>query len=286
MAILAWPMAAAAAEPAALARARTLYNAGSYDAAIDAASAARRDPQAGDAAALVLARAHLERFRAARHSRGPDGRTHGARRHSPRLALSPRDQLDLLVGLGQTLYLGEAFGAAADVFDTALGRASTLGARDRAKLLDWWATALDRQAQARPADRRIPVFTRIVDRMEQELQSEPGSAIANYWLVVGARGAGDLDRAWDAAIAGWVRAPLGPDAAALRAELDRVVSDALIPERARTRPAREQQEAMAAMRAEWDSGEEPQLEVVRPWPRRLGVAPVFARCRHRPSAGR
>jgi hypothetical protein len=34
--------------------------------------------------------------------------------------------------------------------------------------------------------------------------------------------------------------------------LDRVVSEALIPERARTRPAREQQEAMAAMRAEWD----------------------------------
>jgi hypothetical protein len=251
MAILAWPMAAAAAEPAALARARTLYNAGSYDAAIDAASAARRDPQAGDAAALVLARAHLERFRA---GGTPEDLTAartalGAIRLG---SLSPRDQLDLLVGLGQTLYLGEAFGAAADVFDTALGRASTLDARDRAKLLDWWATALDRQAQARPADRRIPVFTRIVDRMEQELQSEPGSTIANYWLVVSARGAGDLDRAWDAAIAGWVRAPLGPDAAALRAELDRVVSEALIPERARTRPAREQPEAMAAMRAEWD----------------------------------
>ena len=248
---LAWPMAAAAAEPPALARARTLYNAGSYDAAIDAASVARRDPQAGDAAALVLARAHLERFRAA----GTPEDLTAARTAlaAIRLAsLSPRDQLDLLVGLGQTLYLGEAFGAAADVFDTALGRASALSARDRARLLDWWATALDRQAQARPADRRPPVFGRVVERMEQELQNEPGSTIANYWLVIGARGAGDLDRAWDAAIAGWVRARLGPDAATLRDELDRVVSEALIPERARTRPAREQQEALAAMRTEWD----------------------------------
>jgi len=251
MASLAWPMAAAAAEPAALARARALYNAGSYDAAIDAASTVRRDPQAGDAAALVLARAHLERFRTA----GTPEDLTAARTALGAIrlgSLSARDQLDLLVGLGQTLYLGEAFGAAADVFDTAFGRASTLSARDRAKLLDWWATALDRQAQARPGDRRLPVFARIVDRMEQELQSEPGSTVANYWLMVGARGAGDLDRAWDAAIAGWVRAPLGLDAAALRAELDRVVSEALIPERARTRPAREQQDAMAAMRAEWD----------------------------------
>ena len=55
---------ASAAEPAALARARTFYNSGSYDAAIDAALTARSDPKAQDAAALVLARAHLERFRA------------------------------------------------------------------------------------------------------------------------------------------------------------------------------------------------------------------------------
>ena len=41
--------------------------------------------------------------------------------------------------------------------------------------------------------------------------------------MVGTRGAGDLDCAWDAAIAGWVRASLGPETTALRAELDRVV---------------------------------------------------------------
>ena len=249
MVILALPVVAAAAEPAELARARALYNAGSYDAAIDAASAARRDPKAEDAAALVLARAHLERFRAVGVAEDlTAARTALA---AVRVAsLTPRDQLDHVIGLGQTLYLGEAFGAAADVFDTALGRASMLSARDRAKLLDWWATALDRQAHARPPDRRAPAFTRIVDRMQDELASEPGSAIANYWLVAATRGAGDLDRAWDAAIAGWVRASLGADTADLRAELDRVVTEALIPERARTRPARE--EAIAAMRDEWD----------------------------------
>jgi len=69
---------------------------------------------------------------------------------------------------------------------------------------------------------------------------------------VAARGAGDLDRAWDAAIAGWVRAALGSDTPGLRAELDRVVIDALIPERARMRPPREQADAAALMRADWD----------------------------------
>ena len=244
------PVAAGAAEPAALARARALYNAGNYDAAIAAAATVRSDPKAGDAATLVLARAHLERFRTGAVAddlivaRTALGRIRTA-------ALSPRDQLDLLIGLGQTLYLAEAFGPAADVFDSALGHTAILPAADRSKLLDWWATALDRQAQARPPDRRAPIFTRLVERMLEELRSEPGSAIANYWLVIGTRGAGDLDRAWDAAIAGWVRASLGPDAADLRAELDRVVSDALIPERARTRPAGEQQDAAAAMRGEW-----------------------------------
>ena len=251
LALVTLPVAASAAEPAALARARALYNSGSYDAAIDAASTARSDPKAQDAAALVLARAHLERFRAggATDDLSAARSALGAVRMA---ALSARDQLDLLIGIGQTLYLGEAFGSAADVFDNALGRATTLGARDRGKLLDWWATALDRQAQLRPPDRRAAAFSRIVERMEDELQEEPGSIIANYWLVVGTRGAGDLDRAWDAAIAGWVRATLGTDTADLRIELDRVVTDALIPERARTHPPREQQDAAMAMRAEWE----------------------------------
>ena len=42
-------------------------------------------------------------------------------------------------------------------------------------------------------------------------------------------------------------------AAALRSDLDRLVTQVLIPERARTRPVREQPEAAAALRAEWDA---------------------------------
>ncbi len=252
------PVAAAAAEPAALARARVLYNTGNYDGAIDAASMASSDPKAADAAALVLARSLLGRFRNSPRDTATDdlprARTLLAGIHTA--SLTPRDQLDLLVGLGQTLYFGETFGPAAEVFDSALGKADMLAASDRAKLLDWWATALDRQAHALPAERRAPIFSRVADRMQDELRSEPGSAIANYWLVVGARGAGDLDRAWDAAIAGWVRATLGSDTTDLRTELGRVVTEALIPERARV--LRDQPDAAAAMRAQWE-------QVTRDW---------------------
>lgn len=242
-----------AAEHPSLARARALYNAGDYDGAIMAADVARADPAAADAAALVTARSHLERYRlqsdaadlvAAREALG-----------SVRAAaLSPRDHVDLLVGVGQALYLGETYGAAAELFDSALSRAVLLGARDRLLLLDWWATAVDREAQRMAADRRAALFERVMARMEAELREDPGNAAANYWLAVAARGAGDVERAWHAASAGWVRASLSPASTeALRTDLDRFVTQVLIPERARTTLPKEQQESLTALRAEWDS---------------------------------
>jgi len=241
-----------AAEPPALAKARMLYNAGSYDEAIEAAMVARKLPQASDAAALVMARALLEKYR---QSETPsdlsDARDLLVAIHSA--VLTPRDQVDLLIGLGQSLYLAETYGAAAELFDVALTSPVPIEERDRSMLLEWWATAIDRDAQSRPPERRGHGYERISQRMEQELRRDPGSAPANYWLVVAARGAGDLDVAWTEAIAGWVRATLSPQSAAgLRADLDRLVMQALIPERVRNRPAREQPDATAALRAEWD----------------------------------
>ena len=239
---------ARAAEPVSLARARALYNAADYDAAIAAATEARKQPAAADAAALVLARAHLERYR---QRADPDdlSAARDALRAVDQSALGARDRVDLLVGLGQSLFLGEAFGAAAELFDTALIQSAALAPRARTRLLDWWASALDREAQSRPYDRRAPVFERIVARMEEELRIDPGCAPAAYWLAVATRGAGDLDRAWDTAVAGWVRAALSPaTAASVRADLDRLVMQALIPERARQRNGG----STEALRSEWE----------------------------------
>jgi hypothetical protein len=254
LAVLAMTLAgtATAAEPPALARARTLYNAADFDGAIISAGLARRTPDAVDAATLVLARAHLERYR-----RNADPTDLSAAREALAAvrpaALTPRDQVDLLVGLGQSLFFAETHGAAAELFDTALARGASLPPRDRLLLLDWWASAVDREAQSRAAERRGPLYARIIERMEGELRDEPGSAPANYWIAVAARGGGDPEAAWDAAIAGWVRANLAPaSSAVLREDLDRLVTQAVIPERARLRPAREQQEALISMRAEWE----------------------------------
>lgn len=243
---------ALAAEPAALAKARQRYNAGDYEGALSAAAVARNIAVSADAASLVIARSHLERYR-----QGADPADLASARqalfdvHPDNL--SPRDQVDLFIGIGQALYLGEVFGASADFFDNALNRSPLLMAAERRQLLDWWATALDREAQARPQDRRSRVFDRIAARMDEELRQDPFNPVANYWLAVAARGSGDPERAWDAAVAGWVRSSLAPEQAkALREDLDRLVAQALIPERARLRPAREQEEALATLRAEWD----------------------------------
>jgi hypothetical protein len=242
----------AAAEHPSLAQARVLYNAAKYAEAISAATVARSDPASADAAALVVGRSHLERHRALADvvdltaARIALGAVRPA-------ALSARDRLDLLVGLGQALYLGESFGAAAELFDTALSQPVLLPDRDRMLLLDWWATAVDREAHSLPPERRLTLFAQVLERMEIEVRVDPGSAPANYWLAVAARGAGDLDRAWDAAIAGWIRASLRSESAkSLRDDLDRLVTQALLAERARMRPAREQAETLAALRSEWD----------------------------------
>ena len=244
---------AVAAEPPALARARTLYNAADYDAAIAAAGEALAVPGASDAAGLVRARAHLERFRHIADASDLSAARDALNAIRP-ASLSPRDQLDLLVGLGQSLYLGDLFGPAAELFDSAIQRATMLAPRDRELLLDWWATALDREAQGSPSDRRVRLCAQLAARMEEELRRDPGIAAANYWRAVARRGAGDIDGAWDAAVAAWVRAPFGAaTAAALRADIDRLVTEALIVERARAHPTSEQDAAAEGLRAQWES---------------------------------
>ena len=82
--------------------------------------------------------------------------------------------------------------------------------------------------------------------MEDELRQDPGSWVANYWLAVALRGTGDVEGAWHARIAAWVRSTLSPETTAeLRADLDRLVMQALIPERSRVMAVRDPQEAVS-----------------------------------------
>jgi hypothetical protein len=86
-----------------------LYNSGDYEGAIDAASVSRRETQWADASSLVIARARLERYRQSMNAMElADAREAW---QAVRVAsLSPREQVDLLIGLGQALYLGEVYG--------------------------------------------------------------------------------------------------------------------------------------------------------------------------------
>jgi hypothetical protein len=257
LAALLAPAVVHAAEHPALAKARALYNAADFDGAILSAEAARVDAASADAASLVAARAYLERYRLRTTDPVDLAAARDALRDVRSAALTPRDQIDLLVGLGQALFLGEQFGAAAELFDTALSRASMLPERDRSLLLDWWASASDREAQRLLPERRAPLLARVIERMDVELRSDAGNAPANYWLAVAARGVGDIDRAWHAAVAAWVRAPLRPEsAAALRGDIDRFVTTILILERARIRPVQEQPMALAELQSQWDGVKE------------------------------
>ena len=236
--VLLMPVAAVAADDP-LVRARLLYNERKFEAAVSAAEQARLIPARADAADLVAARAYLERYRDSAASDDLTNARERLRRIVP-AKFEPRERVEYIVGLGETLFFDGAYGAAAAVFDSVLKSGASVTIDSRERVLDWWATALDREAKPRPEAERHAVYQRIRARMDEELALHAGSGAASYWLAAAARAQGDLLGAWDAAQAAWVRAPLAADGgAAIRSDLDLLVLRGIVPDRARasTQPA-------------------------------------------------
>ncbi len=230
-----------------LARARTLYNQGQYDAALAAADEARKIPALAQSADLIAARAYLERYRGSMNTEDLASAREFLRRVDPS-RFTPTERIEFLVGLGETLYFDESSGASAVVFESVLAGPADLPAPARERVLDWWANALDRDAHPRPDIERQGVYQRIRNRMATELASNPASAVASYWSAAAARGQGDLQAAWDAAQAGWARANLALEhGASLRDDLDDLVQRAIAPERARMLA-----QPREALTAEWE----------------------------------
>jgi hypothetical protein len=224
-------LAQAADDP--LVRARTLYNQRQFEAALIATEQARLVPAQADAADLVAARAYLERYRESAAAEDLAGARERLRQIDPR-RFPPRERAEYIVGLGEMLYFDGAFGGAASVFESVLVGGGLLDGDGRERVLDWWATAIDRDARLRAEADRPAEYRRIRARAEDELASHPSSGAAAYWMAAAARSQGDPRAAWAAAQAGWVRSPLaGDQGTALRADLDLLVLVAVAPELAR-----------------------------------------------------
>jgi hypothetical protein len=243
---------AVAADP--LVEARRLYNLGQYETAERLAREAAAIPARTDAARVVLGRIQLERYRQSSNPRDLD-----LARESLRMVnatpLDAAERVELTVGLAEALYFEERYGAAAQLFESVRQRSILLGTPAHERVLDWWATSVDKQAQARHPDERPAIYAPVLDRMNEEIAEYPGSTAAGYWLAAAARASGDTERAWHASLAGWLRASLGDDrGVALRADLDRLVTQAIIPERAaKTAKGDQVKEAQNAMLAEWEA---------------------------------
>ena len=235
-----------------LARARTLFNERKFEEAIQAAELARKTPDTADAAAIVLARAYLERYRQV-----ADPTDLGAARTALGDVnvekLGTPDRAEYLVALGGSLFLEDDFGAAAEIFESAIEIAPAAGEQTREAVLDWFGSAMERWAASYTTSRRATMLDRLVRLMAGEQAKNPGSRAASYWLVAGLRAQGELDRAWQAAIAAWVRAPIaGPRALTLRTDIDRLVREGIIPDRGKEAPEGERVTRETALRAEWE----------------------------------
>ncbi len=242
----------AQATKADLARARTLYNERQFDQAIEAARLAGDTPETRDAAAVVLARALLERYRervdpadlgAAREALG------GVRA----MLLEDRERVEYLLALGQALFLEDEFGAAAIVFESGVEKARLADPDLGDAMVDWWGSAAERQADGQSRSQRMALFTVLAAGMAEQLQRAPDSSSAAYWLAAARRGAGDPLAAWHAAVAGWVRARLaGERAASLRADLDKLMIQGIIPDRVKDLAESDRPAAESQLRAEWE----------------------------------
>jgi tetratricopeptide (TPR) repeat protein len=218
-----------------LERARLLYNSGQFEEAIAAATSVASGGSGASSAALIIARARLERFRKA----GDPEELATARAELISLNphnLAPQELIEWQIGIGTALFLENQPGSAAEIFTTVLPSARVrLPQRQFDKLLEWWGAAMAQLADAATAEVRKHSYEMMAADARLELERNPLSAPATYWTVVALRGTGDLDGAWSAALAGWVRAGGQPDGQQLRADLDTFVTLTLIPERAQTR---------------------------------------------------
>ena len=166
---------AASVDP--LAEARRLYNLGQYENAARLARHAIKVPATAESAKLVLGRIHLEQYRQSAEPEDLAKARETLRAVNPQ-GLDRRERAELMIGQGEALYLEDRFGPAVEVFERALDNGEPLGPGARDRLLDWWATAIDRLALTRPRDQREPVYAQIVTRMEKEIATDPAAAPA------------------------------------------------------------------------------------------------------------
>jgi len=248
--LMAMPSSASATR-ADLARARTLFNQRQFDGAIEAALLAQKTPATHDAATVVLALAHLERYR----ERADPADLSAARTALGTVRVSnldARDHIDFQLALGEALFFDDDYGAAALLLESGLDGAIAHGPVAAEAMLDWWGSAVERHADSLERDARIAAFSRMRERTTKELARNSGSAAAGYWVAVATRGAGDPAAAWDAAIAGWVRARLASGrSATLRADLDQLMLEGIIPDRVRMLAPDKRAQAESDLRADW-----------------------------------
>lgn len=235
-----------------LAKARTLYNQKQFDEAIAVAMQARRQPDVAEKAAIVLARAHLDRYRE-RSDPSDLGAAREALSAVRATSLDVRDQTELILAFGQSLFLEDDFGAAAEMLESGLERAAGADPGLSDAMIEWWGSSIERLAGTKSRDPRRALFRRLFARASDELSRHPTSAAAIYWTAAALRGAGDLERAWDAAVAGWVRSGLlGDRSTALRADLDRLVLEGIVPDRVRYLVSEQQAGAESQLKADWE----------------------------------
>jgi hypothetical protein len=239
-----------------LARARLLYNAGNFDAAIASAAGARTKAGNAPASALIIARSRLERFRVLANPDDLNAARTGLIAIDLR-ALSRQETLEWQIGLGEALFLDNLPGPASEMFRPLIPSVrAQFTSSEIEKLIDWWATSISLVAESANGATRIDEYRELRAVCEGELDHQPTSRAATYWIVAALRGTGELDRAWNAAIAGWIRASAMPRAGELRTDLDRLVVQTIIPERAQARTGQRLDApntlaAIAMMTAEW-----------------------------------
>ena len=241
-----------------LEKARALYNAWAVRRIDRRGGELREQTAAAPSATLIAARARLERFRQKNDPNDLAAARADLVSLNPRV-LAPQEIIEWQIGIGTALFLDDQPGAAAEMFTTVLPTArGRLPAAEFDKLLEWRASTLSRVAESQSGAARKESYSAMLAAVRGELERDPLSRPTAYWVVVAARGAGDFEGAWNAAFTGWIRAGSQPEGIKLRGDLDRFVTQTLIPERAQARTGQRldtlpTQVEIAALTEQWSA---------------------------------
>jgi hypothetical protein len=216
--------------------AKYLYNAGYYQQAIDEARKVKADEPTAPQVDLLLSRSYTQLYRITKEAKHLDlARAHMLAALKGYPFEHPWENHELVTGLAEIHYWDDERGPAAELFHSVILEGNKkIAPQSYANAVDWWASTLTGLiANMNPTDPiKVSTEKEIKSTIEKAYrQSYGGEPVLAYWMALVHVREGNVGKAWDVAVAGYVRAlpQSHPDTEDISDKLANYIEQVIIP---------------------------------------------------------